>query len=70
MTANLKDQIQELKEEDKRLNNIIIAKCDEIVKLKHEIKKQKEIIRIQNEIIDSYKELAMVISAKWYTGDM
>ena len=43
----------------------------EIMKLKLENAKQKEIIRIQAEIINSYKELTDVTGGKWsvYCGN-
>ena len=41
----------------------------EIMKLKLENAKQKEIIRIQAEIIDGYKQLADINNAEWWIGD-
>ena len=52
-------QIQELQQEDQRLNQIIIQKCEEIYQLKQENEQLKqihtklyEIIRLYNEILE------------------
>ena len=50
-------QIQELKEEDKRLTQIIIEQ-------KQELRKRKSIIEMQNQIIDSYEELRRIITSE------
>lgn len=59
---NEKEQIQILKEEDKRLNNIIIDLYDEIAKLK---KLNKNYLKI----IDLLKELVKIFLTEWLVDD-
>lgn len=53
--------IEELKEEDKRLNQIIINLYDDIARYKQKIQKQHMIINIQWDIIACLMELKGVI---------
>lgn len=53
--------IEELEEEDKRLNQIIINLYDDIAKYKQKIQKQQMIINIQWDIIACLMELKGVI---------
>ena len=53
--------IEELKEEDKRLNQIIINLHDDIARYKQKIQKQHMIINIQWDIIACLMELKGVI---------
>lgn len=71
-----KTEIYDLKEQKKKLlksldnrNNEVTRLTKENQKLQLESTKQKEIIRIQAEIIDSYKQLADINNAKWWIGD-
>lgn len=53
--------IEELEEEDKRLNQIIINLYDDIARYKQKIQKQHMIINIQWDIIACLMELKGVI---------
>lgn len=53
--------IEELEEEDKRLNQIIINLHDDIARYKQKIQKQHMIINIQWDIIACLMELKVVI---------
>ena len=53
--------IEELEEEDKRLNHIIINLYDDIARYKQKIQKQHMIINIQWDIIACLMELKGVI---------
>ena len=71
-----KTEIYDLKEQKKKLlksldnrNNEVTRLTKENQKLQLESAKQKEIIRIQAEIIDSYKQLADINNAEWWIGD-
>ena len=71
-----KTEIYDLKEQKKKLlkslenrNNEVTRLTKENQKLQLESAKQKEIIRIQAEIIDGYKQLADINNAKWWIGD-
>ena len=66
---NIKDEIktkdniiQELKEEDKRLNKIIVLKTDEIHQLKEQNKRLKNIVIWQQEIMQNYNELMQLLN--------
>lgn len=61
MTNETDKIIEELKEEDKRLNQIIINLHDDISKYKQKIQKQNMIINIQWDIIACLMELKGVI---------
>lgn len=61
MTNETDKIIEELKEEDKRLNQIIINLHDDIAKYKQKIQKQNMIINIQWDIIACLMELKGVI---------
>lgn len=56
--------IEELEEEDKRLNQIIINLYDDIRKYKQKIIMQDNIIDTQQEIIKSFCELVGMINDK------
>ena len=56
--------IEELKEEDKRLNQIIINLYDDIRRYKQKIIMQDNIIDTQQEIIKSFCELVGIINEK------
>lgn len=61
MTNEIDKMIEELKEEDKRLNQIIINLHDDIATYKQKIQKQHMIINIQWDIIACLMELKGVI---------
>lgn len=61
MTNEMDKMIEELKEEDKRLNQIIINLYDDIGRYKQKIQKQHMIINIQWDIIACLMELKGVI---------
>lgn len=61
MTNETDKIIEELEEEDKRLNQIIINLHDDIAKYKQKIQKQNMIINIQWDIIACLMELKGVI---------
>lgn len=61
MTNETDKIIEELKEEDKRLNQIIINLHDDIATYKQKIQKQHMIINIQWDIIACLMELKGVI---------
>ena len=61
MTNEMDKMIEELKEEDKRLNQIIINLYDDIARYKQKIQKQHMIINIQWDIIACLMELKGVI---------
>lgn len=61
MTNETDKIIEELKEEDKRLNQIIINLHDDIATYKQKIQKQNMIINIQWDIIACLMELKGVI---------
>lgn len=61
MTNETDKIIEELEEEDKRLNQIIINLHDDISKYKQKIQKQNMIINIQWDIIACLMELKGVI---------
>lgn len=61
MTNETDKIIEELKEEDKRLNQIIINLHDDIREYKQKIQKQNMIINIQWDIIACLMELKGVI---------
>lgn len=61
MTNEIDKMIEELEEEDKRLNQIIINLHDDISKYKQKIQKQNMIINIQWDIIACLMELKGVI---------
>ena len=70
-----KTEIYDLKEQKKKLlkslenrNNKVTRLTKENQKLQLESAKQKEIIRIQAEIIDGYKQLADINNAEWWIG--
>lgn len=58
---NMKDEIKALKEEDKRLNMVIIEKTDKIHELKEQNKRLKNIVIWQQEIIQNYNELMRLL---------
>lgn len=65
MTTDEKNKmIEELKEEDKRLNQIIINLYDDIRRYKQKIIMQDNIIDTQQEIIKSFCELVGIINEK------
>ena len=61
MTNEITKMIEELEEEDKRLNQIIINLHDDIREYKQKIQKQHMIINIQWDIIACLMELKGVI---------
>lgn len=62
MTTDKKNKmIEELKEEDKRLNQVIINLHDDIREYKQKVQKQHMIINIQWDIISCFMELKGVI---------
>lgn len=61
MTNEIDKMIEELEEEDKRLNQIIINLHDDIREYKQKIQKQHMIINIQWDIIACLMELKGVI---------
>ena len=61
MTNEIDKRIEELEEEDKRLNQIIINLHDDIREYKQKIQKQHMIINIQWDIIACLMELKGVI---------
>lgn len=61
MTNEIDKMIEELEEEDKRLNQIIINLHDDIARYKQKIQKQHMIINIQWDIIACLMELKGVI---------
>ena len=61
MTNEINKMIEELEEEDKRLNQIIINLHDDIREYKQKIQKQHMIINIQWDIIACLMELKGVI---------
>lgn len=61
MTNEITKMIEELEEEDKRLNQIIINLHDDIATYKQKIQKQHMIINIQWDIIACLMELKGVI---------
>ena len=61
MTNEIDKMIEELEEEDKRLNQIIINLHDDIATYKQKIQKQHMIINIQWDIIACLMELKGVI---------
>lgn len=61
MTNEITKMIEELEEEDKRLNQIIINLHDDIFRYKQKIQKQHMIINIQWDIIACLMELKGVI---------
>ena len=61
MTNEITKMIEELEEEDKRLNQIIINLHDDITRYKQKIQKQHMIINIQWDIIACLMELKGVI---------
>ena len=61
MTNEIDKMIEELEEEDKRLNQIIINLYDDIATYKQKIQKQHMIINIQWDIIACLMELKGVI---------
>lgn len=62
MTTDEKSKmIEELKEEDKRLNQVIINLHDDIREYKQKVQKQHMIINIQWDIIACFMELKGVI---------
>lgn len=61
MTNEINKMIEELEEEDKRLNQIIINLHDDITRYKQKIQKQHMIINIQWDIIACLMELKGVI---------
>ena len=61
MTNEITKMIEELEEEDKRLNQIIINLHDDIRECKQKIQKQHMIINIQWDIIACLMELKGVI---------
>lgn len=61
MTNEIDKSIEELEEEDKRLNQIIINLHDDIREYKQKIQKQHMIINIQWDIIACLMELKGVI---------
>ena len=59
-----KDQtIQEVKEEDARLNQVIINLHDELRKITEQNRKLKNIVIWQQEIIQNYNELMQIVSS-------
>lgn len=61
MTNEIDKMIEELEEEDRRLNQIIINLHDDIATYKQKIQKQHMIINIQWDIIACLMELKGVI---------
>lgn len=61
MTNEITKMIEDLEEEDKRLNQIIINLHDDIATYKQKIQKQNMIINIQWDIIACLMELKGVI---------
>lgn len=59
--SDVEDENDELKKEDKRLNNIIIELHDDIRKYNTKVKKQQMLINIQWDIIASLMELKGVM---------
>lgn len=63
--SNEKDKIiEELEEEDKRLNQIIINLYDDIQRYKQKIKVQGYIIGTQQDIISAFCELVGMVNDK------
>ena len=56
--------IKQLKEEDKRLNDVIINLHDDIRRCKQKIKMQDHIIDTQQDIINAFCELVGMINDK------
>lgn len=63
-TKDKDEIIEELKEENKRLNQVIINLHDDIRRYKQKVKMQDNIIDIQQEIIKSFCELVGMINDK------
>ena len=63
-TKDKDEIIEELREEDKRLNQVIINLHEDIRRYKQKVKMQDNIIDIQQEIIKSFCELVGMINDK------
>ena len=63
-TKDKDEIIEDLRAEDKRLNQVIINLHDDIRRYKQKVKMQDNIIDIQQEIIKSFCELVGMINDK------